>query len=86
MSNIGEVLAFVLMTCFVFGLLALMIKACADDARRRGKSPVWVVLAAVFFFPWGLIAWLLFRPEPIDSDGDGRAGDRRFRLENHRVQ
>jgi hypothetical protein len=50
----------------LFGLVVL-IRFCARDARRRGKSPLWVVLAAVFFFPWGLIAWLIFRPQPLDN-------------------
>jgi hypothetical protein len=49
-----------------------------NDARRRGKSPVLVCVAAIFFFPWGLIAWLVFRPNPLDG--------RRFRLENYRAQ
>lgn len=50
-------------------LLALIayVRFCVRDARRRGKSPVWVVLAAVLFFPWGLIAWLIFRPRPLDA-------------------
>ena len=71
-----------LMTCLAFGLIAVLIKACADDAVRRGKSPLWVVLAVVLFFPWGLIAWLLFRPEPVDRGGSGRP----FRLEDHQLQ
>jgi hypothetical protein len=61
--------------------LVVTIKFCGEDARRRGKSPVWVTLAAVVFFPWGLIAWLLFRPEPLDG-GDLPP----FRLEDHRRQ
>jgi hypothetical protein len=32
------------------------------DAMSRRKSPLLVVIAVVFFFPFGLIAWLLFRP------------------------
>jgi cytochrome bd-type quinol oxidase subunit 2 len=34
----------------------------ASDARRRGKSALFVCIAVTFFFPFGLIAWLLFRP------------------------
>jgi hypothetical protein len=32
------------------------------DAMSRRKSPLLVVIAVVFFFPFGLIAWILFRP------------------------
>ena len=32
------------------------------DAGRRGKSRFLVFLIVFFFFPFGLIAWLLFRP------------------------
>ena len=53
-----------------------------QDAKLRGKSPLWISLAVVFFFPWGLIAWLIFRPEPIDPT----KRNRRFRLEDYRVQ
>lgn len=35
-----------------------------SDAQQRGKSPLLVFVAVVFFFPWGLIAWLIFRPDP----------------------
>lgn len=41
---------------------------CSFDARQRGKSPIFVFLACVMFFPWGWIAWLIFRPDVIDSE------------------
>ncbi len=63
-----------------FGLLVWGIRLAADDARRRGKSPVLVSIACVLFFPWGLVAWILFRPAPIDK---GKGG---FELENDRAQ
>ena len=63
-------------------LLFLTLKACVADARRRGKSPLLVILAVVFCFPLGLILWLLFRPEPLD--GRGHSGQ--FHLGDHRVQ
>ena len=44
---------------------ALLSFSAINDAKRRGKSPVFVWVAAILFFPWGLIAWLLFRPDPI---------------------
>jgi hypothetical protein len=34
-----------------------------NDAISRRKSPLLVVIVVVFFFPFGLIAWLLFRPD-----------------------
>jgi hypothetical protein len=63
-------------------LLFAIVSACVADARRRGKSPLLVILAVFFCFPLGLILWLLFRPEPMD----GGSHDRRFRLGDHRVQ
>jgi hypothetical protein len=41
----------------------------------------WARCFQFFFFPWGLLAWLIFRP-PIDPT----KRDRRFRLEDYRVQ
>lgn len=49
-------------------LVVLLLAATAyvlwaiSDARRRGKSPLLVLIAVVFFFPFGLAVWLLFRP------------------------
>lgn len=34
-----------------------------SDANRRHKNSFFVFCAVIFFFPWGLIAWLLFRPD-----------------------
>jgi hypothetical protein len=42
--------------------LVLLIVWAGNDARARGKSALLVTIACVIFFPWGLIAWLLFRP------------------------
>lgn len=63
-------------------LLIFAVRICVQDALRRGKSPLLVCLIAIFFFPMGTIAWLLFRPEPTDSGGSPRP----FRLRDHRVQ
>ena len=83
MNELVKVVLSVLVTlAFVLALLALLafaVNACVNDARRRGKSPLLVTIAAILFFPWGLIAWLLFRPEPLDPR-------RTFRLQDHRVQ
>jgi hypothetical protein len=86
MRSVSDFLVFageyLIVTCVFVALIALTIQACVADARRRGKSSLLVTLAVIFFFPLGLIAWLLFRPEPLDGGGSGRS----FRLEDHRVQ
>ena len=43
-------------------ILAVYMLWAARDATRRNKSVPLVLIAVVFFFPFGLIAWLLFRP------------------------
>lgn len=63
-------------------LFGIAIRMCWKDARRRGKSPFLVCVIVFFFFPLGLVAWLLFRPEAVDS----LEGRQEFRLENHRLQ
>jgi len=64
-------------------ILALfLVPWSVKDAKLRGKSPLLVSLAVVLFFPWGLIAWLIFRPEPIAPAGTKRP----FRLEDYRLQ
>jgi len=60
----------------VFTMLAFLVRWAAEDAIQRGKSPWLVSLAVIFFFPWGLIAWLVFRP--------GLPNRPRFRLEDYR--
>ena len=55
----------------VLGFAAFLLFAyvlwAVRDAKRRHKSAFFVVVAAVFFFPFGLIAWLLFRP-PLNGE------------------
>jgi hypothetical protein len=62
------------------GVVGYSTLLAVRDAERRGKSPVLVAIACVLFFPWGLVAWLIFRPDPIDKGKDG------FELEDYRVQ
>jgi len=50
------------------------------DALARGKSPWLVKCAVILFFPWGWIAWLIFRPDPIE------ARKRPFDLQEYRQQ
>ena len=48
---------------FVAALLTITyIVWAVKDASRRNKSPLLVLIAVVVFFPFGLLAWLLFRP------------------------
>lgn len=54
---------------FLVIFLAVVIAWCVSDAKRRGKSALLVTLIVLFFFPLGLIVWLLFRPERLDSAG-----------------
>ena len=63
-------------------LALFLVPWSVADAKLRGKSPVLVSLAVIFFFPWGLLAWLVFRPGPIDTNRNKRS----FRLDDYRVQ
>jgi hypothetical protein len=81
MSDALTTLALFFGAALLLVVLAITVTACVADARRRGKSPILVVIAVVLCFPWGLIAWLLFRPAPLERPN----GRREFRLENHRV-
>jgi hypothetical protein len=79
-SDMTNYLGVMIFLVIFLGLIVWTLSAVAADARRRGKSPLLVVLVAVFFFPLGLILWPLFRPKPMDG------GNRGFRLNDHRVQ
>ena len=65
-----------------FILALFLVPWSVEDAKLRGKSPLFVSLAVLLFFPWGLFAWLVFRPEPLDRTRPKRP----FRLEDYRVQ
>ncbi len=83
MENLGHFLEctlFLFLVAAVVAIFVLGIRIAVRDAKRRGKSPLLVCIACVLFFPWGLVAWVLFRPDPIDKGKDG------FRLKNFRVQ
>src|SRR5690348_5098653 len=78
-AALNTLASFVVYALFLIALAATIL-FCISDARRRGKPAILVILAVVFFFPFGLIAWLLFRPEPAGTP------QRRFDLRIHRVQ
>ena len=65
-----------------FVLALFLVPWSVADAKLKGKSPLLVSLAVVLFFPWGLLAWLVFRPHPIDPTNPKRP----FRLDDYRVQ
>ena len=58
----------ILFLAFVLVMIAMMIRVIANDARRRGKNPVLVVLLCLLSFPLGLVLWLIFRPERLPRE------------------
>jgi hypothetical protein len=55
--------------CFVLLVaLALVVRVVANDARKRGMSPMIVPLVVFLTFPLGLLGWLLLRPPVLDAD------------------
>jgi hypothetical protein len=76
---LGPAILVIILAGFL-ALLAFTMRLCIGDARRGGKSPVLVCIACILFFPWGTLAWLVFRPDPKDGPRSG------FRLEDHRLQ
>jgi hypothetical protein len=82
-DNLSALLGPAILVTLLAGFLAMLaftMRICISDARRRGKSPVLVCIACILFFPWGTLAWLIFRPDPKDSSRSS------FRLEDHRLQ
>jgi hypothetical protein len=82
-DNLAALLGPVILVAILAGFLALLaftMRICISDARRRGKSPVLVCIACILFFPWGTLAWLVFRPDPKDTPRSS------FRLDDHRLQ
>ncbi len=61
-------------------ILCFTLKWCVGDAKKRGTSISLVVVAVILFFPFGLIGWLWFRPEPVMSQHES------FKLEDHQKQ
>jgi hypothetical protein len=56
-----DLLGFIAML-IVLAIFCAYILWALWDARRRDKSPMVVLIAVTLFFPAGLVAWLLFRP------------------------
>lgn len=66
MEILQYVYVIAVLLALVYGLYRAVLWA-ERDALLRGKSPLFVKCAVILFFPWGLIAWLLFRPDPVDG-------------------
>lgn len=77
---LNAIVWFFVLSPFIVALF--LVPWSVADAKLRGKSPLLVSLAVVLFFPWGLLAWLVFRPETINP----ASAARHFRLEDYRVQ
>ena len=54
-------------TALLLSAGVILVLWAINDAMSRRKSPMLVIIAVVFFFPFGLIAWLLFRPPTSGS-------------------
>ena len=57
-------------------LMWMLVQWCIADAKLRNRSPIIVCCAVILFFPWGWIAWLVFRP---DETGGSPHGLKRYR-------
>ena len=79
MEDFLQFIGILLVAAFAVTLAVLIMAWCANDAHRRGKSGLLVFIAVFFFFPWGWIAWLIFRPDPIDRHGTGHRYRRRLK-------
>jgi len=82
MERMNVVFVLAVFGCFLYGVYRAAVWA-EEDAMLRGKPPWLVKIAVVVFFPWGLIAWLLFRPDPV---GRANRSTPRFDLNNYRQQ
>ncbi len=57
-------------TIEIAGLAAVLIVIVASlvwvgrDASRRNRSPTWIVLLCLAFWPLGFILWRMVRPPP----------------------
>jgi len=80
MSAVSQIMYGVMIAAAILGILYMVTNWCAKDATRRGRSPALVCIAVIFFFPWGLIAWLVFRPDPVEPH------TRPFNLDDYRQQ
>ena len=59
--SLGELALFILALAALAAYGAWVVR----DASRRGKPPLLVLILVLFFSPFGLIAWFLFRPPVV---------------------
>jgi hypothetical protein len=60
-----------LLVLCVLAAMAISVRACAADARRRGQSPLLISMLVVVLFPVGWVLWMIFRPKLASSARDG---------------
>ena len=72
----------ILLVICILGAFIAVVRMCAKDAIRRGKSPWLLTLLVIGFFPAGLLARLLFRPNIVTRRG--RRG--KFKLNDFHLQ
>ena len=66
---------YVLALCILLALVASVI-TCANDAKRRGRSPWLVSLMVVLLFPVGVLVWMAMRPKIAKNDDSKREFER----------
>ena len=67
LADIGKFLAALLAGLLFLWVYLGSIYLAARDAQARGK-PFWLVFLLVWLtWPLGLFAWMVFRPENVDS-------------------
>ena len=67
---------------FFLAIWTYAVRACALDARRRGRDPVLIASLVGLTFPFGLVIWLFSRPDPLDSPKP----EKPFEIDDFRVQ
>jgi len=53
--------------------LTLAVRFVAEDARNRGMSPIVVPLMVFLTFPFGIVVWMLLRPQVMGTINDRHA-------------
>lgn len=67
MDTLQVLFGYAIPLAFLALLIAVIVWA-AEDAEKRGKSPLLVCVFVTVTFPWGLLAWIIFRPTEIPTE------------------
>jgi len=62
MEELNALLVIVLVWIY-FALIIVCSRWAMNDAHQRNRNPFFVWFAVVICFPFGWLAWLIFRPE-----------------------